>query len=96
MSHRIPHIHIAKNFIALIDALLSATPTVPYSKTLIGDDELSIGLSPPSAPALEGLLIQIKDLVPHLDLAQFRIVLVNPNASEMLPQRRWMPERFAN
>ena len=98
LTHRVacnPHIHIAKNFIALIDALLSATPTVPYSKTLIGDDELTIALPPPSAQAREGLLTQIKALVPKLDLARFRIVLINPNASDMLPQRRWMAERFA-
>jgi ADP-heptose:LPS heptosyltransferase len=98
LTHRVaynPHIHIAKNFIALIDALLSATPTVPYSKTLIGDDELTITLPAPSALAREGLLMRIKALVPNFDLAQFRIVLINPNASELLPQRRWMPERFA-
>jgi ADP-heptose:LPS heptosyltransferase len=98
LTHRVaynPHIHIAKSFIALIDALLSPTPTVPYSKTLIGDDELTIALSPPSAPAREGMLTRIKALVPSLDLARFRIVLINPNASEMLPLRRWMPERFA-
>jgi ADP-heptose:LPS heptosyltransferase len=98
LTHRVaynPHIHIAKNFIALIDALLSATPTVPYSKTLIGDDELTIALPPPNAPARESLLTRIKALVPNLDLARFRIVLVNPNASDMLPQRRWMLERFA-
>jgi len=98
LTHRVaynPHIHIAKNFIALIDALLSATPTVPYSKTLIGDDELTIALPPPSTPARESILMRIKALVPNLDLTRFRIVLINPNASEMLPQRRWMPERFA-
>jgi ADP-heptose:LPS heptosyltransferase len=98
LTHRVaynPHIHIAKNFIALIDALLSATPTVPYSKTLIGDDELTIAFPPPSASAREGLLMRIKTLVPNLDLTRFRVVLINPNASEMLPQRRWMPERFA-
>ena len=98
LTHRVaynPHIHIAKNFIALIDALLSATPTVPYSKTLIGDDELSIALPPPSASAREGMLIRIRALVPNADLARLRFVLINPNASEMLPQRRWMPERFA-
>jgi ADP-heptose:LPS heptosyltransferase len=98
LTHRVaynPHIHIAKNFIALIDALLSVTPTVPYSKTLIGDDELTIALPPPSASARESLLMRIKALVPNLDLARFRVVLINPNASEMLPQRRWMPERFA-
>jgi ADP-heptose:LPS heptosyltransferase len=98
LTHRVaynPHIHIAKNFIALIDALLSATPTIPYAKTLIGDDELTIAFPPPSASAREGLLMRIKTLVPNLDLTRFRVVLINPNASEMLPQRRWMPERFA-
>jgi ADP-heptose:LPS heptosyltransferase len=98
LTHRVaynPHIHIAKNFIALIDALLSVTPTTPYAKTLIGDDELTIALPLPSAPAREGLLMRIKALVPNLDLTRFRVVLINPNASEMLPQRRWMPERFA-
>lgn len=98
LTHRVaynPHIHIAKNFIALIDSLLSATPTIPYAKTLIGDDELTIAFPPPSASAREGLLMRIKTLVPNLDLTRFRVVLINPNASEMLPQRRWMPERFA-
>jgi ADP-heptose:LPS heptosyltransferase len=98
LTHRVaynPHIHIAKNFIALIDSLLSATPTIPYAKTLIGDDELTIAFPPPSASAREGLVMRIKTLVPNLDLTRFRVVLINPNASEMLPQRRWMPERFA-
>ena len=98
LTHRVaynPHIHIAKNFIALIDALLSDTPTIPYTKTLIGDDELTIALQPPSAQEREALLMRIKLLVPNLDLARFRIVLINPNASELLPLRRWMPERFA-
>lgn len=97
LTHRVaynPHIHIAKNFIALIDALLSETPTVPYSKTLIGDDELTIALPPPNAQERERLSTRIKALTPNLDLARTRIVLINPNASEMLPLRRWMPERF--
>jgi ADP-heptose:LPS heptosyltransferase len=98
LTHRVaynPHIHIAKNFIALIDALLSATPTVPYSKTLIGDDETTVTFPPSSALARESLLMRIKALVPKLELARFRIVLINPNAGDMLPQRRWMAERFA-
>jgi len=98
LTHRVaynPHIHIAKNFIALIDALLSDTPTIPYSKTLISNDELTIALPPPRVQEREALLMRIKLLVPNLDLARFRIVLINPNASELLPLRRWMPERFA-
>jgi ADP-heptose:LPS heptosyltransferase len=98
LTHRVAynaHIHIAKNFIAMVDALLSAAPTIPYSKTLISDDELTVAIPPPSTSAREQLLARIKGLVPNLDLDRLRIVLVNPNASEMLPLRRWMPERFA-
>jgi ADP-heptose:LPS heptosyltransferase len=98
LTHRVaynPHIHIAKNFIALIDALLSKTPTVPYSKTLIGDDELTISANPPSAVAREAVRAQIATLLPRRDLSRLRLVLVNPNASNLLPQRRWMPERYA-
>ena len=97
LTHRVaynPHIHIAKNFIALIDALLSETPTVPYSKTVIGDEELTVSFPPPGEKERDALLARLKALVPNLDLTRFRIVLINPNASEMLPLRRWMPERF--
>ena len=97
LTHRVaynPHIHIAKNFIALIDALLSETPTVPYSKTIIDDDELTISVEPPSAAAREAMRPQIAALAGGRDLSRHRLVLVNPNASNLLPQRRWMPERY--
>ena len=47
LTHRVAynaHIHIAKNFIALIDALLASSPTVPYAKTFIGDDQIKLTL----------------------------------------------------
>lgn len=31
---------------------------------------------------------------PMYNKEQHRLVLINPNASELLPQRRWMPERY--
>jgi ADP-heptose:LPS heptosyltransferase len=98
LTHRVaynPHIHIAKNFIALVDALLSETPAVPYSKTIIGDDELTISARPVSAAARAAVQAQIAALTAGRDLSRQHLVLVNPNASNMLPQRRWMPERYA-
>jgi ADP-heptose:LPS heptosyltransferase len=98
LTHRVaynPHIHIAKNFIALVDALLSETPTVPYSKTIIGDDELTIATRPPNAATRDAVRGQIATLAAGRDVSRLRVVLVNPNASNMLPQRRWMPERYA-
>ncbi len=96
LSHRVaynPHLHIAKNFIALVDALLSPTPTLPYGKTIIGDEELAISLPRPSPVALERLQAKIKALASNTGAA--RLVLINPHAGEMLPQRGWMAERFA-
>jgi ADP-heptose:LPS heptosyltransferase len=97
LTHRVaynPHIHIAKNLIAPIDALLAAAPQVPYSKTRIGDDQIKVEIAPPSAVARQAVLERIRALVPF-DPAKQRLVLINPNASELLPHRRWMPERFA-
>jgi ADP-heptose:LPS heptosyltransferase len=96
LTHRVaynPHIHIAKNFIALIDALAAPAPTVPYSKIVIGDDQLKAALPPPTGEARQRMLERIRALVPF-DPERQRLVLINPNASELLPHRRWMPERF--
>jgi len=97
LTHRVaynPHIHIAKNLIALVDALLAPAPTVPYSKTLIGDDQIKAEIAPASAQARDRMLARIRQLAPF-DPATHRLVLINPNASELLPHRRWMPDRFA-
>jgi ADP-heptose:LPS heptosyltransferase len=97
LTHRVaynPHIHIAKNFIALVDALLAAAPAVPYSKTLIGDDQIEAAIPPPSGKARAHMLERIRALIPF-DPARQRLVLINPNASELLPHRRWKPERYA-
>jgi ADP-heptose:LPS heptosyltransferase len=100
LTHRVaynPHIHIAKNFIALIDALFAPAPQIPYSKTRIGDDQITAKMAAtiasPSDEARARLLARIRSLLPF-DPGVNRLVLINPNASELLPHRRWMPERF--
>ena len=97
LTHRVAynsHIHVAKNFIALIDALLAPTPTVPYSKTFVGDEEIKVSIPVPDEQTCAQMLAKIRSLVPF-DPARQRLVLINPNASELLPQRRWMSDRFA-
>ena len=97
LTHRVTynsHIHIAKNFIALIDAMVAPAPTTPYAKTVIGDDQINVEIVLASARARGDVLERIRGLVPF-DPAQNRLVLINPNASELLPHRRWMPDRFA-
>jgi len=97
LTHRVaynPHIHIAKNFIALVNALLSEAPTIPYSKTVIDDDELVLPFRSVSPGARAAVIAKVNQLVPAHDVSHLRAVLINPNAGEMLPQRRWMPSRF--
>ena len=97
LTHRVaynPHIHIAKNFIALVNALLSDSASIPYSKEVIDDGEITLPIHPAPAMAQRTALSRIKSLVTVPNAARLRVVLINPNAGEMLPQRRWMPGRF--
>jgi ADP-heptose:LPS heptosyltransferase len=98
LTHRVaynPHLHIAKNFISLVNATLAAKAELPFSKTLIDDGEIRLAQAPVDAAADERMRGLVRKEFPAYDAARHRIVLVNPNASELLPQRRWMPERFA-
>jgi ADP-heptose:LPS heptosyltransferase len=97
LTHRVaynPHIHIAKNFIALVEALLSNVPEIPYSKTMIGNEQVTLSARPASAAARAKVRAQIEALSGKGDVSRRRLVLINANASAMLPQRRWMPERY--
>jgi ADP-heptose:LPS heptosyltransferase len=97
LTHRVaynPHIHIAKGFIALVDALLSRDVTTPYSKTLIADTELVFSIPPPDDIARTNMLERVCLRVPGYDPRRNRLVLINPNAGDVLPHRRWMSARY--
>jgi ADP-heptose:LPS heptosyltransferase len=97
LTHRVaynPHLHIAKNFVALVNATLAEKAELPFSKTLIEESEISLARVPVDAGAMEKMRGRVRDAFPAYDQSRHRIVLINPNASELLPQRRWMPERF--
>jgi ADP-heptose:LPS heptosyltransferase len=98
LTHRVafnPHIHIAKNFIALVNALLFPELSSPYSKTVIADAETAPAKAVISASARTAMLGRIRDRSPSFDPEKNRLVLINPNASDLVPQRRWMLDRFA-
>jgi ADP-heptose:LPS heptosyltransferase len=97
LTHRVaynPHIHIAQNLIALVNALLAPKSEIPYSKTPVIEADLKVSLPAPSTASRETMLARIRTLA-GTDPAAHRIVLINPNASELLPHRRWMPARYA-
>lgn len=98
LTHRVaynPHLHIAKNFIALVNALTAASPELPYSKSRIDDDDIRVAQAAPTESERRAVLDAVRAASPGFDRATQRLILINPNASEMLPQRRWPPEQFA-
>jgi ADP-heptose:LPS heptosyltransferase len=97
LTHRVaynPTLHIAKSFIALVNAALSNKQELPYSKTLIDDAEVKLARAPADASMQATMRTRIREEYPQYDEKRHRIVLINPNASDLLPQRRWMPEHF--
>ncbi len=97
LTHKVwynPHLHIAKNFISLANALLASKEETPFSKTVINDAEIRLPVYSPSSREQEDMHACILSRAPLYDKKKHRLMLINPNASELLPQRRWMPERY--
>lgn len=97
LTHRVAynsHLHIAKNFIALVNAALADREELPFSKTLIDDNEIRLARAAIHESAIAAMRDRIRSEYPPYDERYHRIVLINPNASDLLPQRRWMPDHF--
>ncbi len=79
------HIHIAKNFVCMINALLSPEPQVPYSKTYVSDEEIRVPIRDVSEGEKEYVRGLVREVYPDYEPEFNRIVLINPNSSELLP-----------
>ena len=89
-----PHIHIAKNFISLVNALLVNKKEIPYSKTVIGDDEIILNKVTVSPEAKESMRSKIASYCPIYNPLSHRIILFNANASDLMPLRRWPKDNY--
>jgi ADP-heptose:LPS heptosyltransferase len=97
LTHRVaynPHIHIAKNFVALVDAALTHRDELPFSKRAVPDEEVVLAKAEVGEDAKAAMRERVKEDYPDFDPVRHRLVLINPNASDLLPQRRWMPDNF--
>lgn len=92
LTHKVaynPYMHIAANFIALVNALKSDREEIPYSKTKVSDEDLILAKVSISPIEQSVILNIIRDCFAGFDPQKNKIVLINPNASELLIQRRW-------
>ena len=97
--HYNPHIHITKNFLSLIHAAFAKEIEVPFSKIHIADSEVRLEQAVIDPAALVKVRERIEKLAADAGIqfkqGQQRLILVNPNASDLLPQRRWAQQRFS-
>ncbi len=87
--------HIAKNFISLVNSLILEKAQVPYSKTRIKDEEITLTKIDPSDESKGKVLERVKKEYPVYDEGKNHIVLINPNVGDILPQRKWPLYRFS-
>ena len=97
--HYNPHIHITKNFLSLIHAAFAKEIEVPFSKVHISDDEVKLEQAVINPDVLKKVLARIEKKAAEAGIpftyGKNRIILINPNASDLLPQRRWSQQRFS-
>ncbi len=90
------HQHIAKNFISLVDALLSEKEELPFTKRVIPDDEIIIAKAIICDEEKQNVLAVISQMYNGFDKDKNPVILVNSNASDLLPQRRWDRENYGD
>ena len=97
--HYNPHIHITKNFLSLIHAAFAKEIEVPFSKIHIPDAEVKLEQAVINPDVLKKVLSRIEKKAAEAGIpftfGKNRIILINPNASDLLPQRRWSQQRFS-
>ena len=97
--HYNPHIHITKNFLSLIHAAFAQEIEVPFSKIHIADSEVHLEQAVIDPAVLSKVRERIEKLSATFNITfkqgEQRLILVNPNASDLLPQRRWAQQRFS-
>ncbi len=97
--HYNPHIHITKNFLSLIHAAFATRIETPFSKIQINDSEVRLEQAKIDPTVMDSVRERIEALA-HAAKIIFtqgtqRLILINPNASDLLPQRRWSQQRFS-
>lgn len=105
LTHKVhynPHIHIAKNFLSLIHAAFAEKEEIPFSKVTFSNEQLKIAQAFVSNEQLQTVAKKIDDSAKEAGIefpgtfsADKKILLINPNASDLLPQRRWAPASFS-
>lgn len=86
-----PHVHVAVNFVSLVNKALGLFNNA-YATVPVAADELQLAKATVPQQSIDGVKDKIRQLYPAWN--NEAVVLLNVNASDMLPQRRWPQENF--
>ncbi len=86
------HVHIAVNFMSLVHTALGMHDT-PYPTTECNFDSIKLEKAVIEEEMKDNVRKKILSLYPSWENEP--LILINANASDLLPQRRWLPENFA-
>lgn len=90
-----PHQHIAANFLSLAYAVIFPQDEAPYTKRALPPAALRLARARPAERQREQARAAVRQALPDFDGRRHRLLLVNPDFSEWIPQRRWPSERYA-
>ncbi len=94
VTHRVvynPHCHAARTFLSLVEAVSETPGPEPLPRADLSQAGLDLPRTGANAQAREAVLKLLSDHS-HLD-EKHRPVLLNPNASDLIPARRW-PDQY--
>ena len=87
--------HIAANFLALAYAVIYPQDEEPYTKRVLHPEALRLARARPTERQREQARAAVRQALPDFDGQRHRLLLVNPDFSEWIPQRRWPAARYA-
>lgn len=83
-----PQVHISHNLLAIVDAAFAADPRRGRTGLLVCDTPLRVTARVPTSHERASVARKLDQVVGAGTTAS-RLVLVNPNIGDLLPQRRW-------
>ena len=96
LTHRValnPHIHIAHNLLNLGHALTEPRDQVPFAKVPVDPEVIRLPRFSPGADVRDRVKARLESACPGIEGAR-RIILLNPNAGDLVPLRRWPESHY--
>lgn len=83
-----PHQHISLNFLSLVNALDAPAGETPLLKKTFGIDRVKAPAIKSTAAEKDAIFAKLQGINPKIS-KKHKIVVLNPNASNLIPIRRW-------